>query len=562
MPVPPELLSVAVEQCSETIMVADHEGTIVYVNSQFEKATGYSAEYAVGRNLDFLRSGKTPRETFDDLWTTLNHGKPWEGEFINRRKDGSEYVEHSKISPVEWQGGSANKKYYLAIKKDITAKKESEEELSKLAYTDALTGLPNRVHFLQELESAVATTKDGSNQCAVIYMDLDRFKEINDTLGHDAGDQFLVQAAKRFESVLTENALLSRLGGDEFVILLRDTSNAEAEMTVHRLETAMVAPIDLGEQSPILSASIGVAVSQLASASSSTMLKQADIAMYHSKYNNLGFSFYTCQMEEAVVRKVLISEKLTTAIEEGNLRLKYQPIVELKNDKLYGVEALMRWEDPDLGAISPSEFIPIAECQNMIDDISDWLFRETACQYRQWVAEGFEFAGRIAINLSERELAKPNRVVEILALLQSLEVPPEIYEIELSESAFINETGHTQTNLDALANAGMIIAIDDFGTGHSALWQLRTQKLDKLKIDHSFVQRMETDQATRDIVEAITAMASLLDLKVIAEGVENLTQVDLLKDIKCCYAQGYHFAKPLTAKIFATDWLGKAQAVA
>ncbi|WNZ53605.1 EAL domain-containing protein (plasmid) [Microbulbifer sp. MKSA007] len=562
MLVPPELLSVAVEQCAETIMVADHEGTIVYVNSQFEKTTGYSADYAVGRNLDFLRSGKTPPETFEDLWSTLGNGEPWEGEFINRRQDGTEYVEHSKISPIEWESGSANKNYYLAIKKDITEKKQSEVELSKLAYTDALTGLPNRAHFLQELDKAVEDTKREKSQCAVIYMDLDRFKEINDTLGHDAGDEFLVEAAKRFEGVLNENGLLSRLGGDEFVILLRETSNAEAEMTVHRLQTAMVAPIDLGEQSPILSASIGVAVSQLASASSSTMLKQADIAMYHSKYNNLGFSFYTCQMEEAVVRKVLISEKLTTAIDEGNLRLNYQPIVELKNDKLSGVEALMRWEDPDLGPISPSEFIPIAECQNMIDDISDWLFRETACQYRKWISEGFEFTGRIAINISERELAKPNRVTEILALLESLGVPPETYEIELSESAFVNDTGHTQENLDALANAGMIIAIDDFGTGHSALWQLRTQKLDKLKIDHSFVQRMESDQATRDIVEAITAMASLLDLKVIAEGVENLTQVDILRDIKCCYAQGYHFAKPLTADIFASDWLEKAQAVA
>ncbi len=277
MPVSPELLSVAVEQCAETIMVADHEGTIVYVNSQFEKATGYSADYAIGRNLGFLQSGKTSPETFDELWATLANGEPWEGEFINRRKDGSEYIEHSKVSPVEWEGGSANKKYYLAIKKDITAKKESEEKLSKLAYTDALTGLPNRAHFLLELEQAIEASKHGERRCAVIYMDLNRFKEINDTLGHDAGDKFLVQAAKRFESVVSGNALLSRLGGDEFVILLRNTSVVEAEMTAHRLRTAMVAPIDLGEQAPILSASIGVAFSQVAGTSTGTMLKQATL---------------------------------------------------------------------------------------------------------------------------------------------------------------------------------------------------------------------------------------------------------------------------------------------
>ncbi len=562
MPVSPELLSVAVEQCAETIMVADHEGTIVYVNSQFEKATGYSADYAIGRNLDFLQSGKTSPETFDELWATLANGEPWEGEFINRRKDGSEYIEHSKVSPVEWEGGSANKKYYLAIKKDITAKKESEEKLSKLAYTDALTGLPNRAHFLLELEQAIEASKHGERRCAVIYMDLNRFKEINDTLGHDAGDKFLVQAAKRFESVVSGNALLSRLGGDEFVILLRNTSVVEAEMTAHRLRTAMVAPIDLGEQAPILSASIGVAFSQIASTSTGTMLKQADIAMYHSKYNNLDFSFYSSEMEDVVVRKVLIADKLTTAIEEGNLRLAYQPIVDLQSNQLAGVEALMRWEDPELGSISPAEFVPIAECQNITVDISDWLLKETARQYHQWVAEGFALSGRIAINLSERELAKPDRVTEILSLLESLEISPEVYEIELTETAFISKVGHTQANLDVLAQAGMVITIDDFGTGHSALWQLRTQKLDKLKIDHSFVQKMEADQATRDIVEAITAMANLLDLKVIAEGVENLYQVELLKDIRCSYAQGYHFAKPLTAKAFASDWLAKAQVAA
>ncbi|SDQ16145.1 EAL domain-containing protein [Pseudovibrio sp. Tun.PSC04-5.I4] len=560
--VSPDLLSVAVEQCAETIMVADHEGTIVYVNSQFVKTTGYTADYALGRHLGFLRSGKTPRKIFVELWAALEKGEAWEGEFISRRKDGSEYVEHSRISPIEWEGGDPSTSYYLAIKKDITAKKQSEEDLSKLAYTDSLTGLPNRILFQQELNEAVSAAQADRSQCALLYMDLNRFKEINDTLGHDAGDQILCEAGKRFQSALDGRGLLSRLSGDEFVILLRDTTSTQAEAMAQRLQESLEAPVELGDQKPALSVSIGIALSHLSGSTSNTMFKHADIAMYHAKYNSLGYSFYTCQMEEAVVRKVLISDKLTTALEEGNLHLHYQPIIELKSEKLSGVEALLRWYDPDLGPISPAEFIPIAECRNMIEDISDWLLRETAGQYRKWLSEGFEFTGRISINLSERELAKANRVDDILSLLAQLGVPPEIYEIELTESAFINDKGFTQQNLDALACAGMIIAIDDFGTGHSALWQLRTQKVDKLKIDHSFIHKMEADKATRDIVEAITAMASLLDLKVIAEGVENQHQVELLKDIKCYYAQGYHFAKPLCAQMFAEGWLSKARAVA
>ncbi len=538
------ILSQAIDQSPVSVMITDPDGNINYVNKTFERITGYPLEEIEGRTPRFLQSGETPDSVYRRIRQALTHGKAWEGELKNRKKNGETFWGYAHIAPVFDESGGISR--YLAVNEDITLRKEQSEKILFQAHFDSLTKLPNRLHSLNKLHELIEDADHKKNLTAVLFIDLDDFKKINDSLGHETGDKLLVACAQRFRQCVQQQNTVGRLGGDEFIVLLGGLSNAmEAGPVAQNLLKQLQSPFAIEERELLLTASIGIAIYPDDGQSATDLLRKADVAMYHAKdYGRADYAFFTAELNKRVTRRFTIEQHLHGALDNREFTLFYQPQVEIKSGKIIGLEALLRWNNPTLGQVSPGEFIEIAEQNGSIITIGRFVLQK-AMEQAASCAQRFGLSFTMAVNLSPRQFRDNELLSFIDTALAELKLPASTLELEITENVLMESHVDIETTLRALHEKGVRIALDDFGTGYSSLSYLRQYPFDTLKIDRSFTQGIATNPADRELVFATIAMAHNLGLKVVAEGVENQDQLNMLDGRGCELAQGYHFSRPL-----------------
>jgi len=541
-------LSLAVEQSPNSIVITDIDGNIEYVNTMFTKVTGYSKEEALGKNPRILKSDETPQTTYEEMWAHLNRGDIWHGELINRRKDKSTYIEMAIISPVKQADGTVTN--YLAIKEDITDKKKAEVYIENLAHFDQLTGLPNRVMLNDRVKYLLNMAQRNNESLAVMFLDLDHFKNINDTLGHTIGDQVLIEMAKRIKAITRGEDTVSRLGGDEFIMLFPNTDSNAAMYIATKLITE-ISKISIIEHNELtITPSIGIAIYPNDGEDFETLLKNADTAMYRVKNESRNnFHFFTQEMQLNLARNLQLENALRNALKRNELEVYYQPQISISDGHIIGAEALLRWHHPELGMISPAEFIPIAESSGQIIEIGEWVLRTAIKQMKEWVDSGFT-PMIIAVNLSAIQFRQKNLLTLVIDILEQVQLPPEYLELELTEAVTMHDPKSVIDVMNKFHEQGIRMSIDDFGTGYSSLSYLKQFKVYKLKIDQSFIRDISDDPDDRAIVSAIIDMANNLGLQTIAEGVETAEQLAFLRLHGCNEVQGYYFSKPLPSAEF------------
>ncbi|MFN4291730.1 MAG: EAL domain-containing protein [Permianibacter sp.] len=533
------------EHSNDAIIIYDHNTRIVAVNRAYTTTTGYRPEEVIGRGPEFMRSDRHEPAFYAAQLQALEQDRVWQGEVWKRRKDGSEYPEWLTINRIVDEHGRT--RHFISICADISHIKAQQAKLDHLAHHDTLTGLPNRMLLLARLEHSLQRAEREQRKRALLFIDLDRFKTINDTLGHGIGDQLLIAAAQRMAQLVRAEDTLARLGGDEFVVLLEDAEHENQIQTIaNRLLEALAAPFEIDGMQLIVTCSIGISRYPDDGNNDQELLQHADTAMYRAKAAGRNNSqFYLPALTAAVRERMQLEQALRVALAQQQFVLEYQPQVDLLSGELLGVEALLRWQHPVHGLISPARFIPIAEETGLIEPIGRWVL-ETACrQLLAWQAEGFTLA-RMSVNVAVQQLERGNLPSVVREILQQLALAPERLELELTESTLM-QAEHAQQWLNALRALGVRLAIDDFGTGFSSLGYLRRLPIHQLKIDRSFVADVPGDHHDEAIVRAVIALAASLGLDVIAEGVEDESQAGFLLKHGCRAAQGYLFAKPMTA---------------
>jgi len=543
-------LSQAVEQSPHTIVITDLEARIEYANQSFVRATGYSLEEALGQNPKLLHSGKTTRTTYDDMWRHLTSGQPWRGEFTNRRKNGTEYIESVLISPVIDAQGQTT--HYLAIKEDITQKKLDEQRMEQLAHYDALTGLPNRLLLSFRFAQALEIAQSRQQPLALLFLDLDHFKMVNDSLGHGIGDDLLQALARRMKAVLRDEDTICRQSGDEFIVLLPGADAREAAQVAERLQVEVSRKTLIQRHELMVTASVGIAMFPEDGHDLDTLAQRADIAMAQAKEEGRRtYRFFATEMQARSTRLLLLENALREALEAGQLAVHYQPQVNLSNHRVVGAEALLRWQHPVLGTISPAEFIPIAETSGQIVALGEWVLRTAARQVQQWRLAG-QPSFNIAVNLSMAQFRHAGLIELVRDVLHQTGLPPDCLDLELTESVAMHDPASVEHIVRQLRELGVRLSIDDFGTGYSSLSYLKRFEVHKIKIDQSFVRQLDTDGNDQSIVRAIVGIASSLGIATIAEGVETPSQADWLRQLGCAQGQGYLFSRPLGAEAFET----------
>lgn len=541
-------LSLAVEQSPNSIVITDLDARIEYVNATFIRETGYRIEEVVGKNPRMLQSGKTPKATYEDMWAHLRRGELWKGEFTNRRKNSCEYNELVHISPVHQANGQITN--YLAIKENITDKKIADERIEKLANFDQLTGLPNRTLLNDRARFSLSLAQRHHEQLTVMFLDLDHFKDVNDTLGHSIGDQLLIEVAKRLKATLREEDTVSRQGGDEFILILPDTNAEGAAQVAIKLIEEVSQPVIVEEHELISTASIGISIYPHDGDDLESLSKNADAAMYRTKHEGRnGYRFYTPEMQALSLRTMQLANALRHALLRNELAVYYQPQLSIADGHVVGAEALLRWQHPEFGAISPAEFIPIAEGSGQILKIGEWVLRTAAKQLKDWMDSGLP-PMTMAVNLSAVQFRQPNLPELVVGILDELELSHAYLELELTEAVAMDDPLGAIEVMDKLHAQGIRMSIDDFGTGYSSLSYLKRFKVYKLKIDQSFVRDIILDADDKAIVTAIINMASSMGMQTIAEGVETAGQMAFLRLQGCDEVQGYYYSKPLSAEQF------------
>lgn len=537
-------LSMAVEQSTNAIIITDRSGVIEYVNDRFTRVTGYSAREARGQSPGLLKSGKHPKSFYAELWACLNGGEVWRGEICNRRKDGGLFWDDVTISPI--RDGSGTITHYLGIQEDITERRLAEERLNYLAYFDSLTGLPNRSLLQQSLEQTIEITKRKREQLAVLYLDLDRFKDINDSLGHDEGDRLLQQVGERLKATVRAEDLVARVGGDEFVLVLVEVGGEDAAARVaQKVVDRLREPFTIHQHEHYISASIGITVYPQDHAVVSGLLKNADLAMYQAKESGgNGYRFYCQEMGVRVLERMELELFLRHALARGEMEIYYQPQFDLSSGGLQGMEALLRWFHPNRGMVGPNKFIPIAESSGQIVELGSWALTRAYRQLVDWRAQGLS-PPRVAVNLSPQQLAMPDLPSQVEDLLKEIDVEPQAVTLELTESALMLNPERAERVLRELKQVGVFLSLDDFGTGYSSLGRLRRFPLDCLKIDRSFIRDLAEDPDAQSLVAAIIRMAQSLGMMTIAEGVETRDELEFLKGQGCDAVQGYLLGRPM-----------------
>ena len=544
-------------ESQQGVMITDKDANILRVNKAFTEITGYSQEQVMGKNPRILSSGRHDQAFYQALWDQLLSTGRFEGELWNRRQNGEIYPEWQTITAVKNDAAEVN--YYVCVFSDITEKKNAESKIHAMAFYDSLTNLPNRRLLLDRFDQELATAKRHKQFGAVLFLDLDHFKSLNDSQGHLAGDELLIQVATRLVSMLREEDTPARLGGDEFVVLLHAASESvstvvdQAWVVAEKIKDTLNEPFVLNANPYQLSTSIGIALFPDNHKSPETILQQADTAMYRSKTSGRNaISFFNPGMQEAADLRLKLEQDIRTAIENNQFILFYQPQVDAKGS-VVSMEALIRWEHPEKGILPPADFIPVAEESGLILGMGQWILLEACNRIKAWQNAGVN-PPRIFVNVGPRQFRQPDFVEQVKHAIDTNGIAPQRLGIELTESVMIIDMDDTLAKIQALKALGIAVAVDDFGTGYSSLMYLKQLPIDTLKIDQRFVRDILTDANSAVIVETIIAMARHLDLSVIAEGVETPRQLALLRQQGCPAFQGNYFSHPLPAARYAEKY--------
>ena len=534
--------------------ITDAHNTILRVNRAFTDVTGYSSEEVIGKNPQIFSSGRHDAKFYAAMWESIGHTGGWEGEIWNRRKNGEVFPEHLSITAVKNRDGIVTN--YVASFADISRRKIAEEEVQNLAFYDPLTNLPNRRLLLNRLKKSLASCARNKQEGALMFIDLDNFKTLNDTLGHDIGDLLLQQVAQRLTACVRGGDTVARLGGDEFVVMLDDLGGyvleaaEQTKIVGDKIFATLNQPYHLDSREYHGTTSIGATLFDGRQQSIDELLKQADIAMYQAKKDGRNtLRFFDPQMQDAINTRAAIEGELHKALENQQFHLYYQIQVDGSHRPL-GAEVLIRWIHPERGLVSPVQFIPLAEETGLILPIGQWVM-ETACiQLKAWEQDALTRDLVLAVNVSAHQFRQANFVAQVQAAVQHYAINPKLLKLELTESLLLENVEDTIATMNALNEIGIRFSLDDFGTGYSSLQYLKRLPLHQLKIDQSFVRDLASDNGDKAIVQTIIAMAHGLNLDVIAEGVETEEQRQLLLGMGCTHYQGYLYSKPVPVEQF------------
>ncbi|MES9993114.1 MAG: EAL domain-containing protein [Candidatus Thiodiazotropha sp.] len=544
-------LSMAVEQSPASVLITDLDGIIEYVNPRFSEVSGYTPQEVIGKHSRILGANIGDNDQFNSIWETINKGEVWKGEFCNKKKSGKLYWESAVIAPIRSDNGMIT--HFLAVKEDITERKAFEEKLLEQATHDQLTQLPNRFLAFDRLNQLLQHANRNNQHVAVIYIDLDNFKNINDSMGHPIGDQLLIKVAKRIKEQLRTEDTLARLGGDEFLALIPNVDNPskDLEPVVTRLLATMELPFYLNNREVIVTSSLGIAIYPEDGNEVSALMSNADIAMYEAKRAGRNtFRFFTRNINKKVTERIELESQLSHSLDAGELYPVYQPIIDIGNDELVGAEVLLRWENPVLGSVSPADFIPIAEQSGLIRPITDWLFQIILDHASSWEQRPDNFW--LSVNVPPNYFCDVSFINNVSRIArQATRIDLKLC-VEITENLLLHSDEMVFENFHRLHRLGIASAMDDFGTGYSSLAYIKRFPLNHLKIDRSFIKGLPDDPDNRSLTETIVLMGKKFGMSIIAEGVETPEQASFLNSLEVEYAQGYYYSKPIQHTEFAS----------
>ncbi|MCG8091371.1 MAG: EAL domain-containing protein, partial [Candidatus Thiodiazotropha endolucinida] len=527
----------------DAILMTDEQNKIISVNDAFERITGYVESEVLGKDPRLLASNRHDHHFYKRMWQSINQNNHWEGEIWNRRKSGEIYPEWLSISKIVDEIKSNT--HYIAVFTDITQKKKTEDEIENLAFYDVLTGLANRYLLADRVEKAIHSDLRSGATSSLVYFDLDHFKTVNDTMGHSVGDKLLQEVAMRMKRLIREKDTLSRLGGDEFVLFMPDINPNDIEARLHALVSQLNQPYTILDTEVTISASFGVAVSPDDGSSYENLLRHADMAMYKAKEDGRNsVCFFNRKLEMKAIKKIKIDNELRYAIDAQELRLNFQPQLLLTDNRIVGCESLLRWKSRVLGEVSPMEFIPVAEKSGLINSLGKWVLQQAVSKAKELLQIDPEL--KMAVNISASQLRSDDFLSSLLEICGEQGVPANSIELEVTESMLMEKAESTMKLLKSLANHGFHMAIDDFGTGYSSLAYLNWMPVSVIKIDREFVRDIHQNEKHRKVCVSIIRLASSLDIKTVAEGVESGEQLRILQQEGCDMIQGYHYSRPLS----------------
>ncbi|WP_296447248.1 EAL domain-containing protein [Rhodoferax sp. UBA5149] len=541
-----QLAAQVLEQSREGITMTDANCNIIMVNHAFTEITGYTEAEMLGKNPRVLSSGRHDQAFYQAMWNDINSKDCWVGEIWDRRKDGTVFPEWMTISALRDEQGQIT--HYLGNFSDLSNAKAAENRIQWLSHFDALTGLPNRTLLRDRTTHCISMAQRANEPVTMMLMGIDHFKAINDTLGHEMGDELLIAMAKRLSDAVRDQDTVARLGGKEFVLVLPGTPASGAAHLATGLLSKLAQPYQLGSHELTLTASIGIASYPDNGRDFDSLFKAVEIAMHRAQANGRGtFQFYSDEMFQQVLAREHLVNALRNAAALDQLQLVYQPLVDLQTGQISGLEALLRWQHPELGAISPVQFIPLAEESGLIKGLGDWVLRRACRDIRTWLDKGIQVP-HVAVNVSPLQFRDPDLIAQVKSALSSRQIDPRLVYLEVTESALMDDVHRSEAMLRELKDLGVKLSLDDFGTGYSSLSYLKRFPFDKVKIDQSFVRDITTSQSDNVIVKVIVSMAHGLGLKVIAEGVETEAQCEIMRTSGCDEIQGYYFSKPISAQ--------------
>ncbi len=538
-----------IDNMLESVLVTDIHHNIVAINSAFTKITGYLPQDVLGKNPSLLKSGQHKPSFYKKMWSTISKHGFWQGEIWNKKKNGELYTEWLTISSIrDAQGEIIN---YLGVFTDITKRKRAQEAMTHMAYYDALTNLPNRALFREQLNHALALASRHQELLGVLFLDLDRVKVINDTLGHDMGDRLLIGVAERLKRCLRSTDIVARLGGDEFMLLITGVKRLEEITALAEKILESIRPsFHFENQDLYTTGSIGISVYPYDGQDAATLLKNADTAMYRAKRRGRNnFQVFDPSMKAEVFQQLSLDNGLRRALEKNEFEVYYQPQINIATSNIVGMEALLRWRHPELGLITPSVFMQWAEDSGLIIPIGEMVLRMACQQNKLWIDQGFPWL-KVGVNVSARQMRQSNIIETVERVLKETSLPPDCLDLELTESILMELNGSAMNIPHALKAMGVGFSIDDFGTGYSSLNYLKRLPVTTLKMDQSFVHDLTIDAGDAAIATAVIGLGHGLNMNVLAEGVETEGQLNFLRHLKCDQVQGFYFSEPLTANAF------------